>query len=300
MGIIYKALKKAEREVMLQKEKNNVQEFTSQADTHQVGPSPASVKKATADKKPNSLKGKRYKIPYRKMSKKFSSSDKINEELLILNQPHSFLSEQFRIFRTRYLSLNNDKSMRTILVTSALSEEGKTMVASNLAISIAQGFDEHVLLIDADLRKPALHERFTLKPNDGLVGFLNNEHRLTDVLQKTDLHNLTVLPSGKPPENPSKLIASAKMHQLVEDIKARYEDRFIIFDSSPVQQTSEPTILAKQVDGILLVVHAGKTDRELVKKTVGILGKDKILGIIFNHSSETIKSYYHYYYQPEK
>ena len=300
MGIIYKALKKAEREAMHQKEKNNVQEVTSQADTYQVGPPPASVKKATADKKPSSMKGKRYKVPYEKMRKKFSSSDKISEELLILNQPHSFLSEQFRIFRTRYLSLNKDKSMRTILVTSALAKEGKTMVASNLAISIAQGFDEHVLLIDADLRKPTLHERFTLKPNDGLVGFLNNEHRLTDVLQKTDLHNLTILPSGKPPENPSKLIASAKMHQLVEDIKARYEDRFIIFDSSPVQQTSEPTILAKQVDGILLVVHAGKTDRELVKKTVGVLGKDKILGIIFNHSSETIKYYYNYYYQPKK
>jgi Mrp family chromosome partitioning ATPase len=67
-----------------------------------------------------------------------------------------------------------------------------------------------------------------------------------------------------------------------------------------VQQTSEPTILAKQVDGILLVVHAGKTDRELVKKTVGILGKDKILGIVFNHSNETTKSYYHHYYQPGK
>ena len=168
MGIIYKALKKAEREAMHLKEKNNVQEVTSQADTHQVGPPPASVKKATADKKPSSMKGKRYKAPYMKMSKKFSSSDKINEELLILNQPHSFLAEQFRIFRTRYLSLNKDKSMRTILVTSSLAEEGKTMVASNLAISIAQSFDEHVLLVDADLRRPSLHELFSLKQNYGL------------------------------------------------------------------------------------------------------------------------------------
>jgi len=190
--------------------------------------------------------------------------------------------------------------MRTLLVTSTFPEEGKTTMASNLAISIAQGFDEHVLLVDADLRKPSLHEIFSLKQNYGLVGFLENGNRLTEVLQKSGIQNLTILPSGKPPENPSKLIASAKMHQLIEDIKARYEDRFIIFDSTPLQQTSEPTILAKQVDGILLVVHAGKTDRELVKKTVDILGKDKILGVIFNHSSETIKSYYHYYYQPEK
>ncbi len=300
MGVIYKALKKAEREAMHQKEKSNIQEVTSQADTHQVGPPSASVKKATADKKPSSMKGKRYRVPYMKMSKKFSSSDKINEELLIFNQPHSFLSEQFRSLRTRYLSLNKDKSMRTILVTSTFPEEGKTTMASNLAISIAQGFDEHVLLVDADLRKPSLHEIFSLKQNYGLVGFLENGNRLTEVLQKSGIPNLTILPSGKPPENPSKLIGSAKMHQLVEDIKARYEDRFIIFDSTPVQQTSEPTILAKQVDGILLVVHAGKTDRELVKKTVGILGKDKILGIVFNHSNETTKSYYHHYYQPEK
>ena len=90
------------------------------------------------------------------------------------------------------------------------------------------------------------------------------------------------------------------MHHLMEEIKSRYENPFIVFDSTPVQQTSEPLALAEQVDCILVVVRAGKTNREMIKKTVDLLGKEKVFGIIFNYSNEIVKSDYHYYYNPDK
>jgi protein-tyrosine kinase len=299
MGKIYSALKKAQREAMLSKNESVTREATSQIETHNARLSP--IPSGETGQMDDDLIPKHEtteQIPQQERGDRFSF-DKIKEELFVFHQPHSVLSEQFRILCSR-LKLNRGKSIRSIMVTSSVPDEGKTIVASNLAISIAQGFDQHVILIDADLRKPSLNEIFALKPNDGRVDFLKNEQNLSVALQKTDIHNLSILHFGKTTEHPSKLMASEKMHHLMEEIKSRYENPFIIFDSTPVQQTSEPLSLAEQVDCILVVVHAGKTNREMVKKTVDALGREKVLGIIFNHSNEIMKSHYHYYYNPDK
>lgn len=296
MGKIYDALKKVEREGTLQDHKTMVQKITSQAETQLAEPQPPALsKKTTTDKKATAKRGNDYVVPRKKAGKKVSSG-KLNKSLFIAHQPHSYLAEQFRSLRTRCLSLNGKKPLRTLLVTSSLPEEGKTTVASNLAVSIAQGFDEQVILVDADLRKPSLHEIFMLNQKDGLVAALNNKHLLPAALQKTGIEKLTVLPSGEPPENAAKLITSKKIQQLITEINSLYEDHFIIFDSTPILNTSEPTILAQQVDATLFVIHAGKTSRELAEKAVDTLGKDKILGVIFNHCNQPMKSYQQYYY----
>jgi capsular exopolysaccharide synthesis family protein len=172
------------------------------------------------------------------------------------------------------------------------------MVAANLAISIARGLDEHVLLVDADMRSPSVHELFALGPSDGLVSFLLNEHRLSDVLQKTRIEKLTVLPCGTSAENPAELLASQKMRHLVEEVGSRYDDRYIVFDCTPVQQTPEPRVLGELVDGVLLVVQAEKTSRQVVRNTVNLLGQDKILGIVFNRCDQALRTYHDYHYAP--
>lgn len=302
MGKIYAALKKAQRESMLSKKRSVArQEEPSDMEAHKATLSP--IPSGKTSQRHEDVTPKRevqYQIPREKRGDRFSF-DKIKDELFVFHQPHTFLSEQFRMLCSR-LKLNRDQSIRSILVTSSVPDEGKTIVSSNLAISIAQGYDQQVILIDADLRKPSLHEIFALKPTDGRVDFLKNEPDLSVVLQKTDIHNLSVLHFEKAPEHPAKLIASEKMHHLMEELKSRYENPFIVFDSTPVQQTSEPLTLAEQVDCILLVVRAGKTNREMVKKTVDLLGREKVSGIIFNHSNEIIKSHYnyHYYYHADR
>jgi exopolysaccharide/PEP-CTERM locus tyrosine autokinase len=285
VGKIYDALRKAQREAELRKmERVRVPEAPSGGTHAEAG---------TDSARRSSLKGFSEKL-----SARVPAPGRAEGEPLILDQPKSWMAEQFRMLRSRIVSSGQERRLRTILVTSALPGEGKTMVAANLAISIARGLDEHVLLVDADMRSPSVHELFALGPSDGLVSFLLNEHRLSDVLQKTRIEKLTVLPCGTSAENPAELLASQKMRHLVEEVGSRYDDRYIVFDCTPVQQTPEPRVLGELVDGVLLVVQAEKTSRQVVRNTVNLLGQDKILGIVFNRCDQALRTYHDYHYAP--
>lgn len=228
-----------------------------------------------------------------------------NRSLFAIQDPNSIAAEQYRILRARILSFIKENNMKTILITSCLPMEGKSTVSSNLSITIANGVNEHALLIDSDLRRPSIHKFFGLNSTTGLSNYLKEDIQLPQILNKTKVEKLTILPAGTIPDNPSELLSSNKMMDLIQEVKARYDDRYIIFDSTPVHQTPDPAILAKHIDGIILVVKAGKTNREIVARTVESLGKEKILGIVFNMAQEPIKSYYYnynynYYYSRDK
>jgi len=208
------------------------------------------------------------------------------------------VTEQFKTLKTRILHTRNGNPPRTLLVVSALPLEGKSMVAANLAISLAQGIREHVLLVDCDFRKPDLHKLFGLAPEKGLADYLSGNADLPEILLKTDTPKLTLLPVGKKPSNPVDLLSSEKMNHLVQELKTRYNDRYIIFDSTPIQLTSEPTVLLSQVEGVILVVKAGKTNREMVLRIIQDIEKEKLLGIVLNgleKSLSTSSSYYYYH-----
>ena len=153
-----------------------------------------------------------------------------------------------------------------------------------ISVSIARGLDEHVLLVDCDLRSPKLHQNFGLELHQGLREYLENGNSLSQYLVKTPVEKLTLLPAGSIPVNPSELLSSEKMRTLVKEIKARYQDRYIIFDTPPAQFTPEGSILASMVDGVLLIVRSGKTSRDILQVTNNI-GREKILGIVFNASN---------------
>jgi capsular exopolysaccharide synthesis family protein len=144
-----------------------------------------------------------------------------------------------------------------------------------------------------------IHKVFGLNNRVGLSNYLDEDIPLPHTFNKTEMEKLTIIPAGSTPDNPSELLSSKKMLDLVHEMKSRYDDRYIIFDSTPVYQTPDPAILAKHIDGIILVVRSGKANREVIARTVESLGKEKILGVVFNMSHEPIKSYYynhnHYY-----
>ena len=221
-------------------------------------------------------------------------SAEINECLVTLLNPDSFEAEQFKLLRTNLLFPVSGSPPRTIMVTSAVPGEGKSFVSANLAISIAQGIDEHVLLMDCDIRRPSIHTRFGFNDVRGLSDYLADGASIFSLLLKTKLNKLTILPGGKPYNNPSELLTSEKMSALLKEVKTRYTDRYIIIDSPPPKLTAEASAIARQVDGIILVVKYGSTNREIVSDLINIIGKEKILGVIINWFDMRSSSYYGY------
>jgi len=232
--------------------------------------------------------------------KEIISKNNYDPKLVVLTAPDSYESENFKLLRAQIMFAKDRKRPKTIMVTSAMPGDGKTFVAANLAVSIASGIDEHVLLVDCDLRRPDIHKLFGLSSSDGLHEHLSGKKQLADLLIKTNINKLSILPAGHPPNNPSELLASGAMKGFLEEIRDRYDDRIIILDTAPSQVLAEANVLSNFVDGIIFVIRSEKTPRELIRKAIDGLGRDKILGIVFNGYSQEQKTYgkyYHKYYK---
>jgi protein-tyrosine kinase len=232
--------------------------------------------------------------------KEIISQKDYDPKLVVITVPDSYEAENFKLLRSQIMFAKDRKRPRTIMVTSATPEDGKSFVSANLAVSIASGIDEHVLLVDCDLRRPDLHKMFGLSARDGLHEHLAGKRRLSDLLITTKINKLSLLPAGHPPNNPSELLASGAMKLFLEEIRNRYDDRIIILDTAPSQVLAEASVLSNFVEGIIFVIRAEKTPRELIRKAIDGLGGEKIMGIVFNgHSQEqkTYGKYYHKYYK---
>ena len=210
------------------------------------------------------------------------SAPHVDQHLVAFLKPESTISEQYRKLRTVILEHSNNNHTRCILVTSSVMGEGKTITSLNLATSIARGIEEHVLLVDADLRRPSLHNYLGLDPAAGLSDYLTGDMDLASLLVKTPIPKLTLLPAGPVSDKSSELFHSEKMRNLIEEVKSRYNDRYIVIDSTPIISTADSDILAQQVDGIVFIVRAGMTPREVVKRSLAGLEKKKIIGLVLN------------------
>ena len=202
--------------------------------------------------------------------------------LVSLFQPGSLGAEQFRRLRTHVLRLSVSDPPKTIMVTSATAGEGKTFVSANLAAGIAHDLHFHALLVDCDLRSPSLSQWFGVQNGHGLSDYLVGKGQLSELLIKTEMEKLTLLTGGSAQAKPAELIGSRKMEALVQELKSRYNDRYIILDATPLLATSEPEVLARLVDGIVIVVRAGVTPRETLKQAIASLDPKKILGFVLN------------------
>jgi capsular exopolysaccharide synthesis family protein len=220
----------------------------------------------------------------------------IDRNLVALRDPQSFEAEQFKILRTNILFPLAGNPPRSILVTSTAPGEGKTFAAANLAISIALNINRYVLLIDADLRRPQMHARFGFPPAPGLSNYLSEGRPLSTLLLHTKVEKLTLLPAGPPPSNPSELISSERMANLLTEVTARYPDRLVLIDAPPPAMAAETGVLARQADGILVVVRYGSTRREALADLISRVGEKKILGSIVNRVETTDSRYYGYKY----
>lgn len=220
---------------------------------------------------------------------------KHDPKLVVVSAPDSIDAENFKILRCQILFPKQGKRPRVIMVTSALPGEGKTFIAANLAASIALGFNEHVLLVDCDFRRPSVHKMLGISLAGGLYEHLMGKATIADVIIKTGFGKLSAIPAGSPSPNPSELIASQMMRDFLQEVRNRYDDRYIVIDSTPAQVTAEANVLSQYVDGILFVIMAGRTPREAIEKSMENLGKEKILGIVFNGYDQSYQGYRKYY-----
>jgi protein-tyrosine kinase len=213
------------------------------------------------------------------------------------DRERAFAAEQYKMLRSQLLFPADRPAPRTIMVTSAIPGEGKSVVAANLAISIALGKQEYTLLVECDLRRPSLAGLFGLQNPRGLQDYLTEESELSQVLCKTAVDKLTLLPAGQAARNPYELLSSRRMMDLLEEVKNRYDDRFIILDSTPAQVAAETNVLSRFIDGVVLVIRAGKSSRKVIDETIKTIGKEKFLGVVFNgfEGQHTNRYYYKYY-----
>jgi capsular exopolysaccharide synthesis family protein len=186
------------------------------------------------------------------------------------------------------------------MVTSAMSKEGKSTTAVNLAITLTQT-GSRVLLVDSDLRRPSLHNFFSMDKTYGLTNLLVGSLSFDDVIKRTELENLDVITSGDVPPNPAELVASEGMRRFIEQARARYD--YVLLDSPPVIAVTDAAVLATRVDGTVLVVGSGTISKREVARAVGLLRnvRSPVLGVVLNalDIKKIYGSYYYYfhYYQ---
>ncbi len=183
-----------------------------------------------------------------------------------------------------------------IMVTSSVPDEGKTFIASNLALSIAREIDRTALLVDADVAKSDVSKTFGVDGKDGLTELLLGEAELDDVVLRTDIDGLTILPSGKKVKNTTELMSSNRMAELVNVLSTQYKDRVIILDCPPILVTTEAPILASLVGQVAFVIHAGETKEKDFINAIERLDHSKYVGLILNQSNEDAESSYYGYY----
>lgn len=202
-------------------------------------------------------------------------------------------------FRRLLYKITNKESigeLKTIMFTSAMLSEGKSTACSFLAITAALKKNMKTLIIDTDLRRPTIHKIFKLQAKAGLKEILVDGYNTRDAISTTSIDNLDILTAGKYCDNPTEVFDAEAIGTLFEELKYYYD--LIIIDSAPLLPVSDPMLLASKVDGILLVVKAGATQKNVVRRAVEILNpkQNNLIGVTFNNMNHSLPYYYDYGY----
>jgi capsular exopolysaccharide synthesis family protein len=213
--------------------------------------------------------------------------------------------EQYRRLAATLHDAQNNTGLRVVMVASAVAGEGKTLTASNLALTLSESYQKNVLLIDADLRKPTLHQVFTINSATGLTDGLEAANRAKLTVHQVS-QRLAVLPAGRPTSDPMASLISDRMRQLIEEAKETFD--WVILDTPPIVLLPDANLLAAMADAAILVIKAHSTPHELVKRATDAIGARRIIGTVLNQAVSGSAAgygyggYYHAYYgaKPEK
>ena len=206
--------------------------------------------------------------------------------------PKSIDAEAYRSLRSNIEYSSFDDEYRAIVVTSSVPGEGKSTTSGNLALSLAQSGNK-VLLVDCDMRKPSIHKKFKISNMSGTAELLLRKESFEDVANFYN-ENLTIITAGKIPPNPSEMLSSRAMTAFIKEMKKEF--KYIILDTPPLQAVTDAQVLSTKADGVLLVVRAGSTKREMVLNSVDLIKKvhGKTIGTVLNGVENKKNNYYYY------
>ncbi len=208
--------------------------------------------------------------------------DTLDRHHIVSHKTRSKEADVFRFLRTQVLQAMAKHNIKAVAITSPRYGDGKSTVATNLAISIAQDLKQTILLVDLDLRKPSLESYLELNAKQGLTNYLAGQAEVPDCLIRMPFERLSVFPAGDRIDESSETLGSPQMAKLAAELKQRYDDRVIIYDMPPLLDQDDPLVFLPHVDGVLLVTREGVTTVEEIKRCLDILESAKILGVVLN------------------
>jgi protein-tyrosine kinase len=214
------------------------------------------------------------------------------QEKLATGAADSAAREQYRRLAGRLYLSQAEKGTRLVMVTSALAGEGKTLTATNLALTLAESYKRQVLLIDADLRRPSVHQMFNLPNLTGLNDGLRFEDSKIPLLRLSD--NLTVLTAGRPDSDPMSVLSSERMRRVLHEASARFD--WVIVDTPPVALLTDAHLLAALVDAVILVIQAGRTPLSAINTAMKGVGRERIMGVVLNRAEDALPFHAYSYY----
>ena len=203
--------------------------------------------------------------------------------------------ESYKVLRTKIQQLTKEKGWNTVMITSADAGEGKTFTAVNLALTFARAYNQTVLLVDCDFRRQGIQKMMGFESGAGLIDYLVDGRPLNEFIIWPGIDKLTVISGGRTFEDSSELLDSPRMKHLVQELKKRYDDRYILFDVPPILGSADALALAPQVDCIVLVVEEGKSTMRSVQKAVEAIPQEKFLGFVMNRQKSGGSRYRYYY-----
>ncbi len=227
---------------------------------------------------------------------KVSQAFEIVPEILVGNRcvcisSEAYEIEFYKILRTQVLQRTGPNGWNSIMITSALPGEGKTLTAINLALTFAREFNHTVLLVDCDLRQQQIHKTMGIPSKHGLIDALLDHRSLQEIIIWPGIEKLTLISGGRTIIESSELLNSPKMKSLVSEIKSRYPERYVFWDTPPILSAADAVAFSPLVDAILMVVQANRTSIQDIKKAIDLIPKEKFLGFVLNRNQVKVKPY---------
>ncbi|MBA4391265.1 MAG: tyrosine protein kinase [Syntrophus sp. (in: bacteria)] len=196
--------------------------------------------------------------------------------------PYAQETEVYKVLRTQVLRYTKEKGGNTIMITSALPGEGKTLTAINLAFTFAKLFEQTVLLVDGDLRQQGVHKCLGFENDRGLADYLVDNMPVPEIITWPGIDKLTLISGGRLMHESTELLGSARMTDLVHEMKTRYPDRYVFFDVPPILTSADALAFVPLVDYVIMVVRAGTTPANDVKKALELIPQEKVIGFVLN------------------
>lgn len=220
-----------------------------------------------------------------------------NPMIAPLVEPNGVAAEQYKKLRSLIIRKSGPDNFRnSLLVTSAVAGEGKSLTAMNLALSLARTNDYSVVLVDTDLRNPQLHRLLNIQPATGLVHYLRNEVPIEAIMHKVGLGNFCLIPAGEQLSDPLEFLTSKRMQTLMADLRGRYHDRYVVLDTPPLLPFADSRVLGEMVDNIVFVCREGYSNMVQIEEGLEAISEFNLLGIVCNDTRLSQGADYSHYY----